>query len=70
MHWPQLLQTRISLGKGDYRLQVDGRGAHLLMDGDVNAVTTEVDRAGLFALLAESTVPERVDAEVRAVLKA
>ena len=69
MRWQQLLQTRISLGKGDYRLQVDGRGAHLMLPGDVKAVTTEVDRNGLFALLAESKVPERVDTAVRAALK-
>lgn len=48
-----LLRTRISLGKGDYRLQVDGRGAHLLLDGEVKAVTVEPDRAGLLNQLAD-----------------
>ena len=68
MGWSQVMQTRISLGKGDYRLQIDGRGAHLLLDGEVKAVTTEIDREGLFARLAEAAIPARLDAQVRADL--
>ena len=68
MGWRQVMQTRISLGKGDYRLQVDGRGAHILLDGEVKAVTTEIDREGLFARLAEAAIPVRLDASVRSDL--
>ncbi len=68
MGWGQVMQTRISLGKGDYRLQIDGRGAHLLLAGEVKAVTTEIDREGLFARLAEAAIPARLDAQVRADL--
>ena len=68
MGWSQVMQTRISLGKGDYRLQVDGRGAHILLDGEVKAVTTEIDREGFFARLAEAEIPVRLDTKVRADL--
>ena len=66
MGWRELLSTRISLGKGDYRLQVDGRGAHLLLDGEVKAVTTEVDREALLERLSKTPIPPKLDAEVRA----
>ncbi|EIC23378.1 hypothetical protein Thi970DRAFT_01040 [Thiorhodovibrio frisius] len=69
MGWQQVLKTRISLGKGDYRLQVDGRGAHLLLDGEVKAVTTDVDMGRLFELLAMTAIPARIDAKVRKTLK-
>ena len=68
MGWIALLRTRISLGKGDYRLQVDGRGAHLLLDGDVKAVATEVDWDGLLERLGETSIPDKLDAKVRATL--
>lgn len=70
MGWREALHTRISLGKGDYRLQVDGRGAHLLLDGDVKAVTIDVDASRLFELLALSAIPAALDAKVRATLGA
>jgi hypothetical protein len=66
MGWQELLSTRISLGKGDYRLQVDGRGAHLLLNGEVKAVTTEVDHEALLERLSKTSIPPKVDAEVRA----
>ena len=66
--WGQVLRTRISLGKGDYRLTVDGRGAHLLLDGDVKAVTTEIDRDAFLSRLAEATIPAKLAAQVRASL--
>ena len=66
--WDQVMRTRISLGKGDYRLQVDGRGVHLLLDGEVKAVTTEIDREGLLARLAEAAVPVKLEIQVRSGL--
>ncbi len=68
MAWLSILKTRISLGKGDYRLQVDGRGAHLLIDGDVKAIQTEVDPGLLFELLARFAIPPKVEADVRSIL--
>ena len=68
MGWSALLRTRISLGKGDYQLQVDGRGVHLLLDGDVKAVATEIDWDGLLERLGETSIPAKLDAKVRATL--
>ena len=69
MGWEnEVLTTRISLGKGDYRLTIDGRGAHLLLAGDVKAVSSEVDQAALLARLAATEIPARLDAELRALL--
>lgn len=65
MDWRELLSTRISLGKGDYRLKIDGQGAHLLLDGEVKAVTTEIDYESLFERLSKIPVPPKLDAEVR-----
>jgi len=70
MDWQGVLKTCISLGKGDYRLQVDGRGAHLLMDGDVKAVNTEVDPDLLLESLAKTPVPLKIEADVRSALEA
>lgn len=69
MGWEhQVLTTRISLGKGDYRLTIDGRGAHLLLAGDVKAVSSEVDQAALLARLAVAEIPARLEAELRTML--
>ncbi len=69
MGWDnEVLTTRISLGKGDYRLTIDGRGAHLLLAGDVKAVSSEVDQAALLARLAVAEIPARLDAELRGLL--
>jgi len=67
MGWGDLVRTRIRLDRGDYRLQVDARGAHLLLDGEAKAVTTEVDGAALLARLAGAAVPPEVEARVRNV---
>jgi hypothetical protein len=69
MGWQQALKTRITLGKGDYRLQVDGRGAHLLLNGEVKALTTDVDARRLSELVATSAIPVALEAKVRATLK-
>jgi len=68
MGWGDVMHTRISLGKGDYRLQIDGRGAHLLLDGEVKAVTTEIDQERLFIRLTAAAIPVKLDAQVRAAL--
>ena len=69
MGWEnEVLTTRISLGKGDYRLTIDGRGAHLLLAGDVKAVSSDVDKAALLTRLAAVEIPARLDAELRTLL--
>lgn len=64
------IQTRISLGRGDYRLVVDGAGAHILLAGEAKAVTTEVERDPLFDALARTPVSEKLDRKIRDLLKA
>lgn len=70
MGWEAVLKTRVSLGKGEYRLLVEGNSVHLLLDGDVKAVRTDVDQARFLDLLAESVVPEKLDHDIRNLLKA
>ncbi|MCF7977628.1 MAG: hypothetical protein K9L82_06365 [Chromatiaceae bacterium] len=69
MGWQEVLKTRISLGKGDYQLQIAGNGVQLLLDGEVKAVTVDVDQARLLELLACTAIPSRIDAEVRKRLR-
>jgi hypothetical protein len=63
------VQTRVSLGKGDYRLVVDGGGVHILLAGEAKAVVTEVDREQFFAALAQTPISEKLDRKVRDLLK-
>lgn len=63
------IQTRISLGKGDYRLVVDGAGAHILLAGEPKAVTTEVELEPFFDALARTPVSEKLDRKIRDLLK-
>lgn len=41
--WQDCLKTRIRLGKGDYHLEVSTGGMQIVLDGEVSAVTTELD---------------------------
>lgn len=63
------IQTRVSLGKGDYRIVIDGAGLHVLIAGEAKAVTTEVDREKFFARLAGESIPLKVDRKVRELLR-
>lgn len=63
------LQTRVTLGKGDYRLSVDGSGMHLVIDGLAKAVVEEVHEPEFFAFLNREAVPQKLEQRVRAVLK-
>ncbi|MFZ4859708.1 MAG: hypothetical protein ACOYL3_25330 [Desulfuromonadaceae bacterium] len=59
------IHTKISLGKGDYRLIVDSGTAHILIPGDVKAVITEVDALQFMINLAETKVSYDVDNKIR-----
>ncbi len=63
------LQTRVSLGKGDYRLIVDGGGAHIVLAGEAKAVATEVDHEQFLAALAQTPISAKFDRKVRDLLK-
>ncbi len=67
--WP-CIHTKIILGKGDYRLVVDGTSAHILVPGEVKAVTTDVDWNMFMARLAETDVPYDVENRIKMHTKA
>lgn len=67
--WP-CIHTNISLGKGDYRLVVDGTSAHILVPGEVKAVTTDVDWNMFMARLMETDVPYDVENKIKMHTKA
>jgi hypothetical protein len=64
------IQTRVSLGKGEYRLLVDGSGMHIIVAGEAKAVATEVDRAQFLDALASTHIADKQDRKVRDLLKA
>ena len=63
------IQTRVTLGKGDYRIVIDSAGLHVLIAGEAKAVMTEVDRDKFFASLAADSIPLKLDRKVRELLK-
>ena len=63
------IQTRISLGKGSYRMEVDGAGVHILLDGEAKAVSTEVDRDKFFSRLAQTPITGKLNQKIRELLK-
>jgi hypothetical protein len=52
------IQTRVSLGKGDYRLVVDGGGLHIIVAGEAKAVATEIDREKFLGALASTSISD------------
>jgi hypothetical protein len=56
------IRTSISLGKGEYRLRIDTKGAHIIMDGDIPAPVSEVRRHAFLEHLASSQL-EAADLE-------
>jgi hypothetical protein len=63
------IQTRISLGNGDYRLKVDGKGMHILLAGEAKAVVTEVDTEQFFVDLAREFLTRKQERKVRDLLE-
>jgi hypothetical protein len=63
------IHTRISLGRGEYRMVIDSRGTHLLLPGEVRAVTVEPDMAEFFRKLAEARLDGQLERKVREILK-
>ncbi len=64
------IQTRVSLGKGEYRLVVDGSGMHIIVAGEAKAVATEVDREQFLGALASTPISDKQDRKIRDLLKA
>lgn len=67
--WNDCLQTRINLGKGEYRLLVESGGIQLLLDGEVKNVSTQVDEPKFMQKIATVSLAEASEAVVRAGLK-
>ena len=65
-----IINTKISLGKGDYRLLVDGGGTHIIISGEVKAVTSDLDTQEFFHRLAKTRVPGKIEKKIRAMLPA
>ena len=63
------IQTRVNLGKGNYRLVVDGTGVNIIFDGEAKAVATEVDQDRFFFLLAQTPISSKLSRKVRDVFK-
>ena len=63
------IQTRVSLGKGDYRLVLDGSGMHIIIAGEAKAVATEVDREQFLVALASTPISDKQERKVRELLK-
>ncbi len=63
------INTRISLGKGRYSIELDGRGLHILLPGEVKAVVSEVDKEIFFEKLKDSALPVKLEKKVRSLFK-
>ncbi len=66
--WP-CIQTIITLGKGKYRMEIDGKGTHIFIDGETTAVTTEVDTKQFLLHLGRQRFTNRQEQRIRALLK-
>ena len=66
--WSECIQTKINLGKGDYRMVINGSGLQIQVAGDVKAVITEVDPEEILKRLAEITVPPNLENKLRKLL--
>lgn len=64
------IQTRVSLGKGEYQMIVDGTGVHVILAGEAKAVVTEVDRDKFYSNLALTPISSKLDRKIRDALKA
>jgi hypothetical protein len=67
--WTECIQTRLLLGKGDYRIVIDGSGVQILLPGEVKNVQAEVNQPHFFKLLSRTTTPLKPDRKVRDLLK-
>lgn len=62
------IRTRVSLGKGNYRLEIDGQGVHFVLDGEPKAVQTMADYDFVLNSLATEPLPTKIEDSVRSML--
>jgi len=67
--WIECIQTRVLLGKGDYRIVVDGTGVQILLPGEVKNVQTEINQQQFFKLFNKAISPLKPDKKVRNLFK-
>ena len=63
-HWP-CIKTRITIGKGEYQLLVNGSGMQIVLDGEAKAVVTEVDRNAFMTAFSQYKITNKMDAKIR-----
>ena len=69
LDWPDVIETRIRVGKGEYRLEVGNGGFELILPGEVKAVESSVVSINLLSHLSQQVnVPIKVDLEIRKML--
>ena len=65
------IETRVKLGRGDYRLEVGQGGMEIVFPGEAKAVHTAVDRDRFLKFLADAAVADpKIEARVVAKLRA
>ena len=62
------IRTTVSLGKGEYRVRVDGQGVHIDLDRDVDAVRAEVVTESFLQRLGEQIMSRRDEEDIRKIL--
>lgn len=68
--WQDALETRVQLGKGDYRLEITAAGVQIVLPGEVKAVSTDVRSNRLLEHLSALRWPidPKTELEVRDIL--
>lgn len=66
--WTECIHTRINLGKGNYRMVIDGGGVQILMPGEVKAVMTEVAPSKLINKIENTEISPKSEKKVRSFL--
>lgn len=65
------IETRVKLGRGDYRLEVGRGGMEIVFPGEAKAVDTAVDKDHFLKLLAETAITDpKIEARVVGKLRA
>lgn len=66
--WTECIHTRINLGKGNYRMVIDGGGVQILLPGEVKAVVTEADPSKLINKIENTEISPKSEKRVRSFL--
>jgi hypothetical protein len=67
LKWP-CIRTRVTLSKGNYELELDGKGMHILIPGEVKAVVTEIDQEGFYVFLSQQRLTSKHEKKFRNAL--